>query len=53
MQTAAHRLLATSHCRLRVLKYTIINSSTPVVVGSLTSFDLIFVLTAGGTGTPS
>jgi raffinose/stachyose/melibiose transport system permease protein len=30
------------------LKYTIITSSTLMVVGSLTSFDLIFVLTAGG-----
>jgi len=32
------------------LKYTIITSSTLMVVGSLTSFDLIFVLTAGGPG---
>jgi raffinose/stachyose/melibiose transport system permease protein len=30
------------------LKYTIITSSTLMVVGSLTLFDLIFVLTAGG-----
>jgi raffinose/stachyose/melibiose transport system permease protein len=30
------------------LKYTIITSSTMMVVGSLTFFDLIFVLTAGG-----
>jgi raffinose/stachyose/melibiose transport system permease protein len=30
------------------LKYTIITSSTLMVVGSLTFFDLIFVLTAGG-----
>jgi raffinose/stachyose/melibiose transport system permease protein len=30
------------------LKYTIITSSTLIVVGSLTFFDLIFVLTAGG-----
>ncbi|MBV9921370.1 MAG: sugar ABC transporter permease [Pseudonocardia sp.] len=30
------------------LKYTIIASSTLMVVGSLTFFDLIFVLTAGG-----
>jgi raffinose/stachyose/melibiose transport system permease protein len=30
------------------LKYTIITSSTLMVVGSLTYFDLIFVLTAGG-----
>jgi len=30
------------------LKYTIITSSTLMVVGSLTFFDLIFVLTYGG-----
>jgi raffinose/stachyose/melibiose transport system permease protein len=30
------------------LKYTILTSSTLMVVGSLTFFDLIFVLTAGG-----
>src|SRR3954471_3273260 len=30
------------------LKYTLITSSTLMVVGSLTFFDLIFVLTAGG-----
>ena len=32
------------------LKYTIIASSTLMIVGSLTFFDLIFVLTAGGPG---
>lgn len=32
------------------LKYTVITSSTLMVVGSLTFFDLIFVLTAGGPG---
>jgi raffinose/stachyose/melibiose transport system permease protein len=32
------------------LKYTIITSSTLMVVGSLTFFDLIYVLTAGGPG---
>jgi raffinose/stachyose/melibiose transport system permease protein len=32
------------------LKHTIITSSTLMVVGSLTFFDLIFVLTAGGPG---
>lgn len=32
------------------LRYTIITSSTLMVVGSLTFFDLIFVLTAGGPG---
>ena len=33
------------------LKYTIITSSTLMVVGSLTAFDLIWILTAGGPGT--
>jgi raffinose/stachyose/melibiose transport system permease protein len=32
------------------LRYTIVTSSTLMVVGSLTFFDLIFVLTAGGPG---
>ncbi len=32
------------------LKYTVITSSTLMVVGSLTTFDLIFVLTGGGPG---
>jgi raffinose/stachyose/melibiose transport system permease protein len=32
------------------LKYTIITSSTLMVVGSVTFFDLIFVLTQGGPG---
>ena len=32
------------------LKYTIITSTTLMVVGSLLSFDLIFILTAGGPG---
>ena len=32
------------------LKYTIITSSTLMVVGSLTFFDLIYVLTGGGPG---
>ena len=32
------------------LKYTIITSSTLMLVGSLTYFDLIFVLTQGGPG---
>jgi raffinose/stachyose/melibiose transport system permease protein len=35
------------------LKYTIITSSTLMVVGSMTSFDLIFVLTGGGPGDAS
>jgi raffinose/stachyose/melibiose transport system permease protein len=32
------------------IRYTVITSSTLMVVGSLTFFDLIFVLTAGGPG---
>jgi raffinose/stachyose/melibiose transport system permease protein len=32
------------------LKYTIITSSTLMVIGSLTAFDLIYVLTVGGPG---
>ncbi|WP_197383422.1 carbohydrate ABC transporter permease [Mycolicibacterium mengxianglii] len=32
------------------LRYTIVTSSTLMVIGSLTFFDLIFVLTAGGPG---
>jgi len=38
------------HITLPQLKYTIITSSTLMVVGSVTFFDLIFVLTAGGPG---
>lgn len=38
------------HITLPQLKYTIITSSTLMVVGSLTYFDLIFVLTGGGPG---
>jgi len=35
---------------LPMLKYSIITSTTLILVGSLTFFDLIFVLTAGGPG---
>ncbi|MEX5713513.1 sugar ABC transporter permease [Parafrankia sp. FMc6] len=38
------------HITLPQLKYTIVTSSTLMIVGSLTYFDLIFVLTAGGPG---
>jgi raffinose/stachyose/melibiose transport system permease protein len=38
------------HITLPQLKYTIITSSTLMVVGSVTFFDLIFVLTGGGPG---
>jgi raffinose/stachyose/melibiose transport system permease protein len=32
------------------VRYTIVTSSTLMVIGSLTFFDLVFVLTAGGPG---
>ena len=46
----AGRFRAFFSITLPQLKYTIITSSTLMVVGSLTFFDLIFVLTAGGPG---
>lgn len=39
------------HITLPQLKYTLVTSSTLMLVGSLTYFDLIFVL-SGGTGGP-
>ncbi len=44
----AGRVAQFFHITLPQLKYTIITSSTLMTVGSLTYFDLIFVLTAGG-----
>ncbi|GLY66128.1 carbohydrate ABC transporter permease [Amycolatopsis taiwanensis] len=38
------------HITLPQLRYTIITSSTLMLVGSLTYFDLVFVLTSGGPG---
>jgi raffinose/stachyose/melibiose transport system permease protein len=38
------------HITLPQMKYTIITSSTLMVVGSLAYFDLVFVLTGGGPG---
>ncbi|MER7112889.1 sugar ABC transporter permease [Saccharomonospora azurea] len=38
------------HITLPQLRYTIITSSTLMMVGSLTYFDLVFVLTGGGPG---
>jgi raffinose/stachyose/melibiose transport system permease protein len=38
------------HVTLPQLRYTIITSSTLMLVGSLTYFDLVFVLTGGGPG---
>lgn len=38
------------HVTLPQLRYTIVTSSTLILVGSLTYFDLVFVLTGGGPG---
>lgn len=38
------------HVTLPQLRYTVVTSSTLVLVGSLTYFDLVFVLTGGGPG---
>lgn len=38
------------HITLPQLRNTIVTSSTLMIVGSLTYFDLIFVMTAGGPG---
>jgi raffinose/stachyose/melibiose transport system permease protein len=50
MLDGAGRVRQFFYITLPQLKYTIITSSTLMVVGSLTFFDLIFVLTAGGPG---
>lgn len=46
----ASRLQQFFRITLPQLKYTIITSSTLMVVGSLTYFDLVFVMTEGGPG---
>lgn len=46
----AGRIQQFFHITLPQLKYTMITSSTLMVVGSLAYFDLVFVLTAGGPG---
>ncbi|MDX2524499.1 carbohydrate ABC transporter permease [Streptomyces europaeiscabiei] len=46
----AGRLAQFWHITLPQLRYTIVTSSTLMVVGSLTYFDLVFVLTGGGPG---
>lgn len=46
----AGRVQQFRHITLPQLKYTIITDSTLQIVGSLTYFDLFFVLTAGGPG---
>ncbi len=46
----ASRVQQFFHITMPQLKYTIITSSTLMIVGSLTYFDLVFVLTGGGPG---
>nr|WP_225102451.1 sugar ABC transporter permease [Streptomyces sp. CoH27] len=46
----AGRLAQFWHITLPQLRYTIVTSSTLMVVGSLTYFDLVFVFTGGGPG---
>ena len=46
----ASRVQQFFHITLPQLKYTMITSSTLMVLGSLAYFDLIFILTAGGPG---
>jgi raffinose/stachyose/melibiose transport system permease protein len=46
----ASRVQQFFHITLPQLKYTIITSSTLMLVGSLTYFDLVFVMTEGGPG---
>jgi raffinose/stachyose/melibiose transport system permease protein len=38
------------HITLPQLRHTIVSSTTLILIGSLTSFDLVFVLTGGGPG---
>ena len=38
------------HVTLPQLRYTIVTSSTLIIVGSLTYFDIIYILTLGGPG---
>ncbi|QNP68054.1 sugar ABC transporter permease [Streptomyces roseirectus] len=46
----AGRLKQFWHITLPQLRYTVVTSSTLMTVGSLTYFDLVFVLTGGGPG---
>ncbi|WP_405772502.1 sugar ABC transporter permease [Streptomyces sp. NBC_00080] len=46
----ASRLKQFWHITLPQLRYTVVTSSTLMLVGSLTYFDLVFVLTGGGPG---
>ncbi len=50
MIDGAGRVATFFHITLPMLRSTIITSSTLMIVGSLTYFDLIFVMTAGGPG---
>jgi raffinose/stachyose/melibiose transport system permease protein len=47
----AGRLDHLLHITLPLLRYTIVTSSTLIIVGSITSFDILFVMTGGGPGT--
>lgn len=46
----AGRVQQFRHITLPQLRYTIVTSSTLMLVGSLTYFDLVFILTGGGPG---
>ena len=46
----AGRLAQFRYITLPQLRYTFITSSTLILVGSLTSFDMFFVMTGGGPG---
>lgn len=50
MLDGAGRVRAFFSVTMPQLKYTFITSSTLMIVGSLTYFDLVFVMTAGGPG---
>ncbi|SEI14606.1 raffinose/stachyose/melibiose transport system permease protein [Leifsonia sp. CL147] len=51
MLDGAGRIKQFWYITLPQLKYTVITSTTLILIGSLTYFDLIFVLTQGGPGT--
>ena len=50
MIDGAGRVSTFFHITVPMLRNTIVTSSTLMIVGSLTYFDLIFVMTAGGPG---
>lgn len=47
----ADRIRQFRHITLPLLRYTMVTSSMLIIVGSITSFDILFVLTGGGPGT--